>query len=357
MNEENINISEINNNENNNKNNKKKMKKSIKAIIITSSILGFIFIFLLTINLIPPKRVLDFNPFISTSSLPMICAHRGGSISNPENTLKAYKESVYEINVDILETDLYMSKDNELVLHHDPSINRTSDVEIYTNNKEKYYIKDHTLEELSFFNYGYNFLDQNNNTYPYKDLVSFNDPKRKEIIKENDLSILTFDELLSTFYETNPDMLYIVEIKDEGERGFKAADKINELLTNKYPSYLNRVIIGTFHPEVENYLSTNYSSLLRGASTSGAAKFVITTMLGINLFNTDDLAAMMFPPSMYGIDLTWEYYIKEAHERNMAVQYWTINDEKTMKELINKKCDAIMTDEPWLLKEVLDSYK
>ena len=88
MNEENINISEINNNENNNKNNKKKMKKSIKAIIITSSILGFIFIFLLTINLIPPKRVLDFNPFISTSSLPMICAHRGGSISNPENTLK-----------------------------------------------------------------------------------------------------------------------------------------------------------------------------------------------------------------------------------------------------------------------------
>ena len=41
----------------------------------------------------------------------------------------------------------------------------------------------------------------------------------------------------------------------------------------------------------------------------------------------------------------------------MAVQYWTINDEETMRELIDKGCDAIMTDDPKLLKSVLDSYR
>jgi glycerophosphoryl diester phosphodiesterase len=41
----------------------------------------------------------------------------------------------------------------------------------------------------------------------------------------------------------------------------------------------------------------------------------------------------------------------------MAVQYWTINDETEMRKLIEKKCDAIMTDDPDLLRQVLNSYK
>ena len=41
----------------------------------------------------------------------------------------------------------------------------------------------------------------------------------------------------------------------------------------------------------------------------------------------------------------------------MAVQYWTINDEAEMRHLIDLGCDAIMTDNPKLLREVLNSYK
>ena len=50
-------------------------------------------------------------------------------------------------------------------------------------------------------------------------------------------------------------------------------------------------------------------------------------------------------------------YIKRAHRRNIAVQYWTINEEEDMRHLIDLGCDAIMTDDPALLKTVLDSYK
>jgi Glycerophosphoryl diester phosphodiesterase len=38
----------------------------------------------------------------------------------------------------------------------------------------------------------------------------------------------------------------------------------------------------------------------------------------------------------------------------MSVYYWTINDKETMRELIEKNVDGIMTDYPDLLIEVLD---
>ncbi|MFA7529377.1 MAG: glycerophosphodiester phosphodiesterase family protein, partial [Bacilli bacterium] len=42
-----------------------------------------------------------------------------------------------------------------------------------------------------------------------------------------------------------------------------------------------------------------------------------------------------------------------AHRRNIAVQYWTVNDEDTMRKLIKAGADAIMTDDPDVLCEVL----
>ena len=57
------------------------------------------------------------------------------------------------------------------------------------------------------------------------------------------------------------------------------------------------------------------------------------------------------------IKLDKKTYIKRAHRRNIAVQYWTINEEEDMRHLIDLGCDAIMTDDPELIKTVLDSYK
>ena len=42
---------------------------------------------------------------------------------------------------------------------------------------------------------------------------------------------------------------------------------------------------------------------------------------------------------------------------NIAVQFWTINDADDMRFLIERGVDAIMTDDPLLLKQVLDEYR
>ena len=112
------------------------MKKTKRFLIILSVILTVFAV----LNIIPPKKVIEDNPFIvEKGELPMLVAHRGGKYNNPENTLKAYKYAVSDkVNADVLETDLWLTKDGELILNHDSSINRTSDSELILGNKDKH---------------------------------------------------------------------------------------------------------------------------------------------------------------------------------------------------------------------------
>ena len=107
-------------------------------------------------------------------------------------------------------------------------------------------------------------------------------------------------------------------------------------------------------------IKANYDDLLRGAPTGTAAKFILTQFLGLNLFNNSDFACLQIPTSYdLGIELELDKktIIKRAHRRNIAVQYWTINDAEEMRELIELGCDCIMTDDPKLMKSVLEEYK
>ena len=112
--------------------------------------------------------------------------------------------------------------------------------------------------------------------------------------------------------------------------------------------------------EIEEELKANYSDLYRGAPTGTAASFIITQMLGVNIFDSGDFACLQIPTSYdVGIEIALDQktYIDRAHRRNIAVQYWTINDADTMRKLIELGCDCIMTDNPKLLKEVLNEYR
>ena len=88
--------------------------------------------------------------------------------------------------------------------------------------------------------------------------------------------------------------------------------------------------------------------------------FVLTQTLGVNIFDRSDFACLQIPTS-YDLGITIRLdkknYIDRAHRRNIAVQYWTINDEETMRELIELGCDCIMTDNPALLSRVLEDYR
>lgn len=334
--------------------------KKYKALKIVGIVLASILLFMLIINLIPPKKNVESNPFVvEKGQLPMIAAHRGGGECNPENTMLAFREAVKTYGVEIIESDLYLTKDGYLVYNHDSYIDETCNVngditleevkEICKDSSKRHYIADMTLEELRQYNFGYYFTDKEGNR-PYKEETS---------LAENGLQIATIEQLFEEFYESNPNLLFIVEIKNEGERGYESCRILNETL-NKYPNYRNRIVVGTFHDEIEVELKTKYPDLYRGAPTGTAAKFVITQILKVNIFNNSDFACLQIPTSYdvgITINLDKRTFIKRAHRRNIAVQYWTINDAETMRRLIELGCDCIMTDNPELLKSVLDEYR
>ena len=336
-----------------------KMKK-FKALKILGIVVLSIALFFTIINVIPPKKNVENNPFIvEKGSLPMIAAHRGGGVSNPENTMLAFREAVKTFKVDIIESDLYLTKDGYLVYNHDAYVDETCNVngdltldeveELCDDKANRHYIKDMTLEELEQYNFGYYFENKQGERI-YKDTENF---------AELGLQIATVDKLFEEFYLSHPDLLFIVEIKDEGERGYEACRILYETL-EKYPEYKDRIVVGTFHDEIEDELKAKYPELLRGAPMGTAAKFVATQYLGVNIFDNGDFACLQIPMTYdVGVELPLvaKTLVKRAHRRNIAVQYWTINDADDMRTLIELGCDCIMTDDPELLSQVLDEYK
>ena len=334
--------------------------KKYKALKIIGIIVACVVLFFTVINVIPPKANVENNPFVvEEGELPMIAAHRGGGASNPENTLLAFREAVNTFGVDIIESDLYLTKDGYLVYNHDAYIDETCNVngdipldvvELLCENEEnRHYIKDMTLSELQQYNFGYYFEDKSGERI-YKDVTD---------LEGMGLQIATVDRLFAEFYMNRPDLLFIVEIKDEGKRGYEACRILYKTL-GQYPKYMDRIVVGTFHDEIEQELKDKYPSLLRGAPMGTAAKFVATQYLGVNIFDDGDFACLQIPMTYdvgFELPLVAKTLVKRAHRRNIAVQYWTINDENEMRELIELGCDCIMTDDPELLARVLKEYE
>src|SRR5262245_61848762 len=57
---------------------------------------------------------------------PRLFAHRGGSLEAPENTLEAFANGL-EAGADRLELDVHGTADGEVVVIHDPTLDRTTD--------------------------------------------------------------------------------------------------------------------------------------------------------------------------------------------------------------------------------------
>jgi hypothetical protein len=82
---------------------------------------------------------------------PLIIAHRGASAYAPENTLAAFKKAI-DLGADGIELDVHLSKDGEVVVIHDRTIDRTS------NGKGQ--VAEMSLKELKALDFGSWFSDE-----------------------------------------------------------------------------------------------------------------------------------------------------------------------------------------------------
>ncbi|AZM45438.1 glycerophosphodiester phosphodiesterase [Streptomyces sp. WAC 06738] len=90
----------------------------------------------------------------SDSAAPVVTvAHRGASAYAPENTLAAV-DAARDMGIDWVENDVQRSKDGELVIMHDDTLARTTNVEELFPDRAPWKVSDFTWKEISTLDAG-----------------------------------------------------------------------------------------------------------------------------------------------------------------------------------------------------------
>lgn len=321
------------------------MSKGKKALIILGSILVSLVLFWIIVGAIEPYQVADVNPWRSDTTL--ISAHRGGANLNPENTKMAFDYVIKDTSfTDVIELDVRLTKEDELVIIHDESINRTG----LNYETDEILIRNSTYAELSEYNLGINFVKDGQK--PYSDTASLSAEDR------DDLRIMKLSDFFSGDYKGYRDFKLLVEIKDSKTDGVLAADKVEELLAMEENSWWNeRTMVISFSIDVVNHVLKNYPNRYVAGMGYNMIPFLIGSLLGLDsLFKIKYQSvqtSMITKAGPIMIDCATQSFIDSAHRRNQCVAYWTINERKDMETLVSLGADIITTNSPDVLADVL----
>lgn len=267
--------------------------------------------------------------------------HRGARGLAPENTWPAFQTSL-QYDVDTLELDIHVTKDKQLIIHHDHKVN--SDICQFSNEKSipEKRIRFWTLDELKNLDCG----SKKNPRFPDQKLYP-------------GTSLITLDELFEKIREyekkhpAKKKVFFNIETKIEnGIDTEKDKEEFAELLVRSIhdSGMIERSTIQSFDLEILPFIK-NYNPNLKTAAlfSPGYWKgfWLKTGILNSERKRIIEKAAQVHADiiSPHYVYINKEF-IKLANEKKLRVIPWTVNDKKTMIRLIRLKIDGMITDYP-----------
>ncbi|MCJ7842748.1 glycerophosphodiester phosphodiesterase [Lederbergia sp. NSJ-179] len=228
-----------------------------------------------------------------------IFAHRGSSGTHPENTIAAFQEAI-RLGVDGIELDIQLTKDHELVVIHDYTLDRT------TSGSGK--VEDYTVEELKAFDAGSKFSS--------------------EFAGE---TIPTFREVLALLQGTNIELN--IEIKKRVEEDTGIEKKMIRELEEFH--YLQESIISSFnHDSLKRVMALNQNLECAILYTKKMEQpWQYATHIGAKALHT-------YLPE------TDHEMIIEAQQNGFPVRVFTINKDEDLESFFQAKVAGIFTDFP-----------
>ena len=343
------------------------MKKFLKMFfkVLGIALLAILIVWLVCFILPRPQNFALQNPMLKDSpdSMPILIAHGGGNKEFPDNTLEAFYNAFSVDPRVMMETDVSITKDGVVILSHDVRLDRKTNV---TGEIADWNYSDLLSQKVDF---GYTNKTKSQVLVEGSERVKFTtedgrhvtplDVTYPEGVQPRDSEVFlvtTLEDLLICF----PNNRINVEIKQSGEQGMACLREVLRLI-DKYDAW-DRVVVASFHDEIyAEYVRLQKAgevpaSFMYSPSTGGATKFVVLHLLGLDVFFRDGMCVFQLPTEEIGIDLATEYLVDRAHDHNLAVHYWTINDRDEMRMLIGIGADGIMTDYPHRLAEVYAEY-
>ena len=261
----------------------------------------------------------------------LIHGHRGCRALRPENTLPAFQHAL-KLGVDVLELDMAVTKDNQILVSHDPHISpkicrnwdgSALDAEVA--------IHSLTLQEAQSYDCG----AVQNPEYPKQVPVPHTPPPTLEQVFE--------------LSKTNPKVQFNIETKIFKEEPGLAPSpqKFAQLVVDAVRKHHleQRVIVQSFDPRTLHEVRK------------------IAPEIRLAVLSEDGVGYIELAKKLHAEIVSPRYTkltpadVRRAHDLKMQVVPWTANDEASWKTLVGMGVDAIITDDPEALARFLGRRK
>ncbi len=259
------------------------------------------------------------HPFFNGLRAPLHISHRGGAALMPENTLPAFEAAVRLWRTDMLEIDIQLTKDGELVVAHDETVDRCTDGEGP--------VSSFTYPQLQQLDAGFRFSPNDGKSFP---------------LRGSGVKIPRLVEVLRLF----PKLRFNIELKT-----LQTLDGFVEVVRNEGAE--NRICAGSEHDEIAFMLSAAMPEAVLFYPRDCLTQFILPLKSGEPPVDDARFTVLDMPLYFQGVRLFDAALRDEAARRGKWINVWTIDDPYEMRKVIGQGVGGVMTDRPDLLREVM----
>jgi glycerophosphoryl diester phosphodiesterase len=248
-----------------------------------------------------------------SSGRPLVFAHRGGAGLRPENTMPAFDHGM-SLGADGVELDVHLSRDGVVVVHHDDTLERT------TNASGP--VAARTADELARVDAGYRFTAIDTaDDHPFRG---------------NGIGIPTLRQVL----ERHRSARVIIELKTpEAELARRTIDEV------RAAGALERVVLGSFSGRALQAARRYEPGLPTGAAREETRWALYRSWVHWPLGRTA-YREFQVPERAGATTVVSPRFIAHAHRAGLPVRIWTVNARADILRLLDWGADSIISDRP-----------
>ncbi len=235
-----------------------------------------------------------------SASRPLVFAHRGGAALAPENTIAAF-DNALALGVDGIELDVRMSQDGVVVVHHDRTLDRTTNL--------RGPVAKRTMDELVR------------------------------------AAVPTLTSVLARYRETR----VIIEMKlDEPEFARAVLDDVRST------DAVDRVCLGSFGRRSLREVRRIEPAIATSAAREEVRWALYRSWCRWPVMQTP-YAGYQVPEWAGTTRVVSPRFVRDAHRAGLGVQVWTVNSESEAQRLLDWSVDALITDRPDVMVPLVNS--
>ena len=260
---------------------------------------------------------------------PLVYAHRGGAALRPENTIASFDYGL-SLGADGLEFDVRLSRDGVVVVHHDATLERT------TNGRGA--LSSYTADELSHVDAGHWFTPADAtrkpgepDSFPYRG-QGHGIPRLKQVLSRY------------------PGVPLIIELKvNDPDLAHRTIQDV------RAAGAVERVSLGSFGWRVLRAVRKLEPRIPTGASREEVRLALYRSWIRWPL-GKEAYQEFQVPERSGPTRVVSRNFIAHAHRVGLPVKVWTVNDPADMRRLLDWGVDALISDRPDLAVSVVAAH-